>query len=292
MINSMTAYAKAETATTDMTVRTEIRSYNNRHLDIALRLPNGYQALENRIKNLISERVKRGRVDIKVAIRDDSQEPMTFDIHATKAMAFHHALDRLTDDYDITPQLPFGFLMDAGVIIPNKTEKNMTECWPAISDCIVCALDDLLEMRKTEGRFIAQDLFKRIDFIRTNIELIDQASNDLLSFYQQRLKERITTLTKGLVELDPARIAQEAAFLADKSDISEEIVRTNSHIVQFRSIMETEAPIGQKLNFLVQELHRECNTLGSKTDKVAISHQVVEIKSELEKIREQVQNIE
>lgn len=147
-------------------------------------------------------------------------------------------------------------------------------------------------MRKREGDFIASDISRRLDSIEEGAEKIQKASKNLISHYQQRLEGRIQVLTKGMVEIDPGRIAQEAGFLADRSDISEEIVRAGSHIEQFREIMDSAGPAGRKLTFLLQELNREFNTMGSKTEKARVSHMIVEIKSELEKIREQLQNME
>ncbi|MBW2606785.1 MAG: DUF1732 domain-containing protein [Deltaproteobacteria bacterium] len=147
-------------------------------------------------------------------------------------------------------------------------------------------------MRSKEGNFIAADITKRLDYIENCLTQIKDKSHDLLAYYQQRLKERIDSLTKGIVEIELGRIAQEAAFLADRSDISEEIVRAASHLKQFRDIADSEESSGRKLNFLLQELNREFNTMGSKTEKAHISHIVVDVKSELEKIREQVQNVE
>jgi uncharacterized protein (TIGR00255 family) len=147
-------------------------------------------------------------------------------------------------------------------------------------------------MRKNEGDYIAQDLSQRLDFIEHCMREIGNYSESLLSQYQERLKERITVLIRDAVEIDPGRLAQEAAFLADRSDISEELVRAESHVKQFRHIMRSEEPGGRKLNFLLQELHREFNTIGTKIGHVDASHKIVDVKSELEKIREQIQNVE
>jgi len=147
-------------------------------------------------------------------------------------------------------------------------------------------------MRKTEGDFIAGDFIKRLDYIEKAMAEIEEKSGSLLPYYQERLKERISALTRGIVDIDPGRISQEAAMLADRSDISEEIVRAKSHIGQFRAITDAEEPSGRKLNFLLQEFNREFNTMGSKTGNADVSHIIVNVKSELEKIREQVQNVE
>ena len=147
-------------------------------------------------------------------------------------------------------------------------------------------------MRKKEGEFLFKDLQTRLDYIEESISVIEKNTSDLLPRYQERLKERIMALTQGITEIDPVRIAQEAAILADKSDISEEIVRARSHVNQFRKIMTENAPVGKKLNFLLQEFNREFNTMASKSGNTDISHRIVSVKSELEKLREQVQNVE
>jgi uncharacterized protein (TIGR00255 family) len=288
----MTAYARAETSTDEFGAVAEIRSVNSRHLDIALRLPSGYLPLEDSIKGLITERLNRGRVEVKLQVRNDSEETLRFQIDTRRAQSYRKILDRLKDEYHMVPQMPFGFLIDSGIVIPVEIQMDAEQCWSNIQPCISEALDRLVDMRIREGDFIAGDIRKRLDALEDLVRRIDRETNGLIERCQQRLKERIENLTKGLVELDPSRIAQEAAFFASRSDISEELVRASSHIRQFREIMETDEPTGQKLNFLLQELHRECNTMGSKTEKATISHIVVEIKSELEKIREQVQNIE
>ena len=161
-----------------------------------------------------------------------------------------------------------------------------------MKNCIDVALDDLDAMRKREGDVIARDFDDRLKYIEKSLREIQKASSGLLPIYQERLKDRLSSLTNGMVEIDPGRIAQEAAFYADKSDISEEIVRTHSHLKQFRTIMAAEEHAGRKLNFLLQEFLREFNTMGAKAGNADISHIIVAVKSELEKIREQVQNVE
>ena len=293
MVRSMTAFARAEKTAEKFRVSIEIRSYNSRHLDLAIRTPHGYPALEERIKSLVAEKVSRGRVEVKLQIIDESEEAHVFEINEVKARAYHEALVQLKDRLNIDTAISLELLTGAGgIVVPAEIERDMELYRPAVEDCLNQALDDLLEMRKREGDFIAKDIAGRLEFIENKIDQINQESAGLLDLCQQRLKERILVLTKGMVEIDPARIAQEAAFVADKSDISEEIVRTESHLGHFRAIMNSAEPAGRKLNFLLQELSREFNTMGSKTEKVTVSHMIVEVKSELEKIREQVQNVE
>ena len=179
-----------------------------------------------------------------------------------------------------------------GIIKQTEKAAEAEIIWPVIEECLTNTLDNLEAMQKKEGDFIAADLQNRLDYLDDCIGEIENDVDGLLSHYQQRLKERLTALTRETVEIDPGRLAQEAAFLADRSDISEEIVRAKSHVRQFRHIMNSEEPGGRKLNFLLQELHREFNTMGSKIGQADTSHKIVDVKSELEKIREQIQNVE
>jgi len=293
MIRSMTAFSGAEKTLEKMTVSIEIRSYNSRYLDVTLRIPQSYNGLEDRIKSMVGEKIVRGRIEIRIQIRDESEEAYRFDIDEPKAKAYYQAIVRLKEilgmDTPITLEMMAGI---NSIIKPADTEKDENNLLPILQSCMTEVIEGLNAMRKTEGDFIAKDMTERLNHIQSCAESIEAASDGLLSLYQERLKERISALCGGMVEIDPARIAQEAAFLADRSDISEEIVRVKSHIRQFQSIMDSPEPGGRKLNFLLQEFNREFNTIGSKTTKAQVSHIVVEVKSELEKMREQVQNIE
>lgn len=293
MMKSMTAYARAEKTADEINVSTEIRSYNSRHLDVSLRIMHGYNVLEEKIKALIIEKIDRGRIEVSLQINDGSDEAYNFEINIPKARAYYDRLIQLKEQLDLHSEITVDLLVrEGGVIRSVEIDRDMDAVWPVVRDCVDEALINLVEMRKKEGEFIALDITGRINRIEKSILLIEKESSDLLYHYQQRLKERIVALTRDMVEIDPERITQEAAFLAGKSDISEEIVRVASHIKQFRAIMKSEEPAGRKLNFLLQELHREFNTMGSKTEKAHVSHTIVEVKSELEKIREQLQNVE
>ena len=293
MIKSMTAYSTAEYATEQLTVSTEIRSYNSRYLDLFLRIPSGYQSLEEKIKEFVSARVIRGRVEVKIQVEMGAIDANVFEVDQTKAQSFYAALNRLKDEFNIKSEISMDHLLSPGGIIkPADMAKDTEAVWPSIRDCLKQALEEIDAMRKREGDFIAKDLFKRLAHINAQIEQIRAGATGLLDAYQQRLKERISALTGDIVEIDPGGIAQEAAILADRSDISEEIIRAESHLKQFHHIMESDEPAGRKLNFLLQELHREFNTMGSKIGNAEISHRIVDVKSELEKVREQIQNVE
>ncbi len=293
MIKSMTGFAAAEVIAGDITVSADIRAYNSRYLDIVLRVPSNYMALEEKMKGLITRQIVRGRLEVKVQIKDGSEGTVAFEIDWVRAKAMHGALAQLKDKLDLKNDISVDHLLSVGGLIkPVETVDESDSIWLTVKECLTRALDDLETMRSKEGDFIADDLIARLDFIETCLIEIKGHSDNLIDQYQERLKERIAALTQETVELDPARLAQEAAYLADRSDISEEIVRAESHLKQFRHIMRSEEPGGRKLNFLLQELHREFNTIGSKIGHADTSHRVVDVKAELEKIREQIQNVE
>ena len=293
MMKSMTAYARAETQSEDTSISIEIKAYNSRFLDVVLRMPPAYQALEDKIKTVTAETVKRGRVEIKLNTVEKSEAETAFEINAPRARAYHQALIRLKDMLNIEATVGLDQIAGYGDILkPVQIRKEIDQSWQLIEGCLRQALAELDAMRLKEGDFIGNDITRRIDGIARSLSQIEKESTGLLSHYQQRLKNRIDALTEGLVEINPDRIAQEAAILADRSDITEEIVRTASHIRQFLKIVNSDAPAGRKLNFLMQEINREFNTIGSKTEKSTVSHRVVDVKSELEKIREQLQNVE
>lgn len=293
MMKSMTAYARAEKTEKEINVSAEIRSYNSRYLDIALRTSHGYTALEEKIKSLVADKVSRGRIEVNLQINDDSDEACAFEVNISRARAYYESLVQLKDQLDLNSEISIDLLVREGSVLrPAEPARDMEAIGSVVADCINAAMIDLVAMRQKEGDFISLDISSRINTIKKSVHEIEKESRDLLFYYQQRLKDRIAVLTKGMVEIDTDRIAQEAAFLADKSDISEEIVRATSHIKQFLVIMDAKEPAGRKLNFLLQELNREFNTMGSKTEKASVSHMVVAVKSELEKIREQLQNVE
>ncbi len=289
----MTGFAAAEKSDGDLTVSADMRTYNSRHLDIVLRLPPSCMVLEDKMKALVAERIARGRVEIKIQIKDQSEQAMAFEIDHPRANAIYLALGQLKKEFNLGNDICLEHLLNMGGIIkPVESADTPDSLWTAIEGCLIQGLDALEMMRQKEGDFIAGDLSARLDFIEGCLAEIKGDSGALLQQYQERLKDRIAALTRETVEIDPGRLAQEAAFLADRSDISEEIVRAQSHVTQFRHIMAADEPGGRQLNFLLQELNREFNTIGAKIGHAATSHKIVNIKSELEKIREQIQNIE
>ncbi|PID73767.1 MAG: YicC family protein [Desulfobacterales bacterium] len=294
MMNSMTAFARAEKEDGEVRAVVEIRSVNGRGLDLVPRLPQSVQSLEGRIRPLVTAELTRGRVDIRLHLDRPEAAAERFEVDREKAAAWLEALGVLSRDImgrDDSVSLET-LAAVPGVIRPVDDERDAEALWPLIRDVLETALFRLVEMRRTEGGILARDFERRLNRMAAWVEEIAAASAGFPDLCRTRLEERIKNLTSGMVEIDPARIAQEAALLADRADITEELVRVRSHFQQFRDIMAGVEPAGRKLNFLTQELNREFNTMGAKTTNGAVSHLVVELKAELEKIREQVQNIE
>jgi uncharacterized protein (TIGR00255 family) len=293
MMKSMTGFASAATTAENITVTVEMRAYNSRNLDLSLRVSPGDPGIEERIRALLSGRLVRGRVEVKIQVETTVADAARVEVDMTRAQALMAVLKRLQADLGLDGAPSLELLMACGGILKNAApETDVERVWPTLEACLTQALGELETMRGREGMHLAQDLDARLDRIAGALKEIAGNAAGLTAIYQERLRERIATLTQGLVEIDHARLAQEVAFLAERSDISEELVRAESHIQQFRGIMAAPEAGGRKLNFLLQELNREFNTMGSKIGSADVAHAVVDVKSELEKIREQVQNVE
>jgi len=292
MIKSMTAFAEASHTVDTITCHVEIRTYNSRHLDVALYLPRAFSRLEDGVKKQVAHHVARGRVEIRVGVEEQAEDTALFQVDLPRAQGYFKALSALRDAFHLTDSVTLDHLLAGqGMIQAAENETDTDQVAAVLHQAVDMALGGLDTMRTTEGVNLAKDVLARMDGIEKRLDTVEIDAAALPALYRQRLMERIESLTDG-VEVDPVRLAQEAALLADKSDISEEIVRARSHIQQFRDIVTGEEPGGRKLNFLIQEFNREFNTMGSKSGRAALSHTIVELKSELEKIREQIQNIE
>jgi uncharacterized protein (TIGR00255 family) len=292
MILSMTAFSSTKLTVHPISITSEIRACNSKTLDISLRITSGYAALEERIKTQVSEMIRRGRLDILVQISEAAVSATAFEIDEPLAVAYYNALNKIKERFSLKSSITLQMMATAGIIKPAESKKDMNAVWTAVQPCIQSAVCELVAMRRQEGEYLADDIRTRLEIIENHLSRIERESEGLVAYYQERLVRRMQKITQGIVDIDPGRMAQEAAFMADRSDISEEIVRARSHIVQFRQIMDAPEPAGRKLNFLLQEMNREFNTMGSKTENPSVSYCVVEVKTELEKIREQVQNIE
>jgi uncharacterized protein (TIGR00255 family) len=293
MIKSMTGFASAAAAAGGWSLSIEIRTYNSRHLDMALRLPPGYIDLEEQARSLIAARLTRGRVEARIHIEDASAAIGSVEADLARAGAVRTALERVRTELGLPGSVTLEMVLGAGGILKNiQPETDLVSVRALLESVLIQALEELDGMRTTEGQSLASDLLLRLALVEDALGEISRQADGLPAAFHERLKDRLAALTQGRVEMDPVRIAQEAAILADRCDISEEIVRARSHLQQFRTIMEAAEAGGRKLNFLLQELNREFTTMGSKIGSAAAAHQIVAVKTELEKIREQIQNIE
>jgi len=293
MMKSMTAFSRAEKEADGISAAVEIRSYNSRHLDLAVHLSNEYAFMEDRIRAHISTCTTRGHVSVRVEIREDAVSLAGYHVDSERAVAYHGALRRLRGLLSLEEEVSLDHVLAVGDIVrPADAETDAASCWRVVEPCLHEAADGFERMRRKEGDFLAEDLMKRLAFLDRCVTQIEEVSGNLLGHYQERLKERIQSLTRDTITLDSDRITQEAAILADKGDISEEITRIKSHIKQFREIASAGEPAGRKLNFLLQEFIREFNTVGSKAAGLQAPYWVVDAKAEVEKMREQVQNVE
>lgn len=293
MVKSMTAYARADKMDGSVTAEVELRSYNSRFLDTNIKVPHGYNRFEEKVRGVISDQLERGRVEARVVIRNEADDAVAYEADTAKARAYGLALKEAAEAAGIEAAVTLDQLLHInGLVVPKEVETDFEHHWCVVEACLTEALAGLDAMRAKEGAFLAEDLKQRLDTVERSLDTIEEGAGALPAIYRERLLDRVATLCGGAVEVDEARIAQEAALLADRSDISEEITRARSHIVQFRAIMAGDEEAGRKLNFLLQEFNREFNTMGSKIGKAEIAHTIVSVKSELEKMREQVQNIE
>jgi uncharacterized protein (TIGR00255 family) len=293
MLISMTGFGRAECQEGDYTYQAEIRSVNNRFIEINTRLPKAYVDLEQPLKKLIKSHCSRGSINLSISLANSNEGSGEWDVKPNLSLATQYidALNQIRDSLGLQGEVDLKSIVGLRDII--KIEPVALD--PAKKDLILNitteALVSLQKMREEEGKNMQTDLAQRIDAIESHAAEIESRHPEAIKEYQEKLNERIKTLNEG-VGLDETRLAQEAALLADRSDVTEEMTRLKSHLDQFRNFFNTKEPIGRKLEFITQEINREVNTTGSKSSDTEVSNRVIEMKSELEKIREQVQNIE
>lgn len=293
MIYSMTGFGRGEAAREQFKFVMEIKTVNHRYLDILIRMPKKLNQFEDRLKAIIKSKISRGRVEIYIT----SEESIADDFVITPNFAvldqYHQAMEAIKDRYGI--QDPISLSMMARYPDALKTESKESDedaIWETLSEAAANALEALMDMRSREGASLRTDIVDRVAVVRKTALEIDSFSPQILASYQQKMMERIREILADTVELDEGRILHEVAVYADKSNVAEEIVRLNCHLDQVSRILDDPAPAGRKLDFLVQEMNREINTIGSKSPDLTIANHVIEVKSEIEKIREQIQNIE
>lgn len=292
-MKSMTGYGKAMVAGDDFSVSVDLKTVNNRFLDIHLRVGAELASLEPGIKKRITSRLTRGRVDISVSLERTAQ--MVYELNRPLIAGYVNALKQLQQDFQIAGELDINVLARIpGALQPARNgidERIVTALEAAVDQ----ALDELERMREQEGEALKNELRERVRKIESVVPTIEAAAAGLAEAYRVRLQKRIgELLNRGgqVVEIDPARLAQEVAYLADRSDVSEEMVRLRSHLTQFQEALDAPGETGKMLDFLLQELNREANTTLSKSTDLVIKEAGLAIKAEVEKLREQVQNVE
>jgi uncharacterized protein (TIGR00255 family) len=292
MLKSMTGFGRGEGETILGKIFVETRSVNHRYCDINVKLPKRLAPFENRIKELIRSQVSRGRIDLSVKLDSFGEERIQLSVDLHLAEQYYRALQSLKENLNLKDKITLELLAGAKDVITAKEEVGDLEpCWQEILPILKRSVHELDEMKRSEGESLAKDLQQRLERISHQLEEIKQLYPSRIEGYRDRLHERLLSLLEG-IDVDPSRFQQEIAFLAERSDITEEIVRAGSHLTQLLTALKGEDPVGRKMDFLLQEIHREVNTVSAKANDADISQRVVEIKAELEKIREQVQNIE
>lgn len=294
MIKSMTGYGKAEAVLAGRKFTMEMKSVNHRFLEISLRLPGMLLPLEGEIKKRIGEKFSRGRIEATLRVDGDgnAENEGRFTLNLPLVRNYHDLLRQLKEEFHLGDEITLAMMAGfRDAFVPAETVQDPATLWEGLSKILADAIRTLTEMREKEGESLKRDLTARLDLIAGFLEGIAGRAPQVVLDYQKRLTDRVRELTGGMV-IDEARLLQEVAIMAEKSDITEEIVRFRSHIGQFTDLLAGADAAGRKIDFLIQEMGREINTIGSKSGNAEISRSVIEIKSELAKLREQVQNIE
>ena len=292
MVKSMTGYGRAREMRNGRDITVEVRSVNNRYLDCTVKMPRAYIFAEDRMKARVQQAISRGKVDVFVTIDASAADEAVVAVNEPLARGYYEALTRLKTMFslpgEVTPEVLAKF---PDVLAVTKAEEDVE----AIAADICAVLDDALaaynDMRAVEGEKLAADVAGRVTTIETVGGRVEERSPQTVAAYRQRLEAKMQEVLQSTT-IDESRILTEAAIFADKIAVDEETVRLRSHIAQLRAMLASDEPVGRKLDFLIQEVNRECNTIGSKCSDLTIAQDVVNMKAEVEKIREQVQNME
>ena len=292
MILSMTGYGRAEQVLNGRSIQVELRSVNSRYFEYSSRLPRNCSFMEDKLKKLMSKSISRGKVELSLQIQTIDAADTVVEVDYPLAQSYHAAMQGLSDALHMPNDITADKLARMpDVLVLRRASANEEQLWQDVSAVAEAALQQFLAMRAVEGEKLQQDVLSRLVTIEEMVGRIEKATEVLVQAYTQRLYEKLKTLLEDR-NIDDSRILTEAAIFADKTAIDEETVRIHSHIQQYREILALSEPVGRKLDFLTQELNRETNTIGSKCQQLEITRLVVDVKSEIEKIREQIQNIE
>ena len=288
----MTGYGRAEETIRGHHVTVEIKSVNHRYFEFGCRTPRGYAFLDDKIKTYLQSRLSRGKVDVYVSVETLEDAPVEVLVNHSLAEGYVKALQEISERYALRNDLTaMGLSRYPDLFSVHKTPENEEEIWSAVSQVLAAATDRFLEMRRQEGERMKADVLGRAARIMELVTEIEQRSPESVSEYEQKLRQKIQEML-GDTQVDEQRLLTETAIFADKVAVAEETVRLRSHFEQMKAMLSSDEAVGRKLDFLVQEMNREANTIGSKCCDASIAYKVVDIKAEIEKIREQIQNIE
>lgn len=293
LLKSMTGYGKGEYENELYRFIVEIKSVNHRYNDILVKMPRHISYLEDTIKKKVKEKISRGKVDVYVNLEYVNESAVDVKVDIPLAYSYKLALEDLRLKLNIEDNIRLNNILSMNEVVKTErkaVDENLIE--DSLLNSLHMAIANIAQMREKEGEELRKDMLLKLDHIQNFLEAIQERSPSVVIEHKEKLRERINELLDNSVAIDEDRLSNEVAFFADKSSIDEEIVRLRSHIKQFKSILDEEDSVGRKLDFLIQEFNREINTIGSKANDITISKYVVELKAELEKIREQVQNIE
>lgn len=292
MLKSMTGFGRAVEEIDGYVITVEIKSVNHRYFDFSSRIPRQYGFLDDKLKSYINSKVSRGKVECYVSVDALDTEDAAVVINKTLASAYVKALKKLAEEYSLKEDFGTAFVSRLpDVFVLKKADEDEEKIWQLVKSVTDEAIEKFIQMRAVEGAKMKEDVASRAEYILDCVSFIEERSPQTVKDYNDKLVERVHEII-GDVSLDEQRIIQEVAIYADKVAVAEETVRLRSHIAQLKTFLESEEPIGRKMDFLVQEINRETNTIGSKANDVEIARKVVDIKAEVEKIREQIQNIE
>ncbi|HRJ89301.1 MAG: YicC family protein [Blastocatellia bacterium] len=292
-MRSMTGFGRGSFTDESLAIAVELKTVNNRFLDVNMRLPSEMQALESNFKRLISGRLSRGRVEVNVQY--DREEAVVYELNRPLIEGYLRAIKEMQDEFALSGEPDLNVVARLPNVLLTKKAELEDAFSTAAENALNLALDDLEQMRESEGAMLQAEVSQRLDEIEKRLLPIEAEAGTIGEEYRLRLTKRIGEMlakSESQIEIDQGRLAQEIAYIADRSDISEEIARLRTHIEHFRTIMNEEKEVGKRLDFLTQELNREANTITSKTNNMSVKENALQIKSEIEKIREQVQNVE
>ncbi len=292
MVRSMTGFGRGQASVEGYNITVEIRSVNHRYFELYTKIPRTYSFLEEKIKSLLQTEISRGKVECSVQIEATADESVVVSVNEPLAKGYVDAVNSISETFGITNDITaMSVARFSDVLSISKAPVDEDLLWSKVSPVVSEALKGFVDMRLAEGVKLSQDVISRADIILDNVSYIEQRSPETVKAYSEKLLERMKTVL-GDTQIDESRILTEAAIYADKVAVAEETVRLRSHIEQLHTMLESSEAVGRKLDFLVQEINREANTIGSKAQDVDIARRVIDIKAEVEKIREQIQNIE